>query len=150
MLKLVIALYTCLYLSSFTNSSILTSPPKSALIIAFENVYDLSLLANTLSDEGIDSTLIIPSYASDELYNYLVDVEVLHLDVNADKSTNVNTRALEACSSFLKDHEILKKIGEFQPTFTIFSALRYSNHDYFLLKETKLIRFHFDCFFQLV
>jgi len=88
-------------------------------------VHDLSLLANTLSDQGIDTTLIIPSYAANDLYNNLIDVEVLQLNVNIDKSMSVDTRALEACNSLFKDEEILKKIQEFQSTFTIFPALRY-------------------------
>ncbi|XP_025262136.1 UDP-glucuronosyltransferase 1-8 isoform X2 [Camponotus floridanus] len=116
--------------------STLTAPPLSALIIAFESVHDLSLLANTLSDQGIDTTLIIPSYAANDLYNNLIDVEVLQLNVNFDKSMSVDTRALEACSSLFKDEEILKKIQEFQSTFTIFPALR---HDGCLLPFAKHI-----------
>lgn len=102
----------------------LTAPPLSALIIAFESVYDLSLLANTLSDQGIDTSLIVPTYAANDLYNNLIDVEVLQLNVDksADKS---NIHALEACDSLFRDEEILKKIREFQPTFTIFPILRY-------------------------
>lgn len=118
-------LYICLYLFRLASSSTLTAPPLSALIIAFESVHDLSLLANTLSDQGIDTTLIIPSYAANDLYNNLIDVEVLQLNVNIDKSMSVDTRALEACNSLFKDEEILKKIQEFQSTFTIFPALRY-------------------------
>lgn len=131
-----INLCICLYLFRFASSSTLTAPPLSALIIAFESVHDLSLLANTLSDQGIDTTLIIPSYAANDLYNNLIDVEVLQLNVNIDKSMSVDTRALEACNSLFKDEEILKKIQEFQSTFTIFPALR---HDGCLLPFAKHI-----------
>lgn len=120
-----INLYICFYLFRLASSSTLTAPPLSALIIAFESVYDLSLLANTLSDQGIDTTLIIPSYAASDLYNNLIDVEVLQLNVNIDKSMSVDTHALEACTSLFQDEEILKKVQEFQSTFTIFPALRY-------------------------
>lgn len=131
-----ISLYVCFYLFRVTSSSTLTAPPLSALIIAFESVYDLSLLANTLSDQGIDTTLIIPSYSANDLYNNLIDVEVLKLNVNIDKSTTVDKRALEACDSLFRDDEIFKKIREFQPTFTIFPALR---HDGCLLPFVKYI-----------
>lgn len=131
-----IKLHICLYLFRFASSSTLTAPPLSALVIAFESVYDLSLLANTLSDQGIDTTLIIPSYAANDLYNNLIDVEVLQLNVNIDKSMSVDIRALEACNSLFKDEEILKKIQEFQSTFTIFPALR---HDGCLLPFVKYI-----------
>lgn len=120
-----IGLYACFPLFRLTSGSILTAPPLSALIIAFEDVYDLSLLANTLSDQGIDSTLIVPTYAASDLYNNLIDVEVLQLDVNADKFVRVNARALETCDSLLRNQEILKRVHELQPTFTIFPALRY-------------------------
>lgn len=121
-----ISLYVCFYLFRVASSSTLTAPPLSALIVAFESVYDLSLLANTLSDQGIYATLIIPSHATNDLYNNLIDVEVLQLNVDIDKSSvSADTRALEACNSLFRDEEILKKIQEFQPTFTIFPALRY-------------------------
>lgn len=120
-----IGLYTCFHLVCFASSSTLTAPPLSALIVAFESVYDLSLLANTLSDQGIDATLIIPTYASNDLYNKLIDVEVLQLDV--DKSVYADKRALETCENLFRDEKILKKVQEFQPTFIIFPALRYIN-----------------------
>lgn len=120
-----IGLYTCFCLLRIASSSTLTAPPLSALVIAFENVYDLSLLANTLSDHGIDATLIIPGYAANDLYNKLIDVEVLQLDVSADKPMHASKRSLEVCDSLFRDKEILKRIQEFQPTFTIFPALRH-------------------------
>lgn len=124
---LLIWLCTCFYSFQFASSSTLTAPPLSALIIAFDNVYDLSLLANTLSDEGIDATLIVPNYAASNVYNNLIDVEVLQLNVDArvDKSMQADARALHTCDSLLRDEEILRKIREFQPTFVIFPALRY-------------------------
>lgn len=112
----------------------LAAPPLSALVIAFESVYDLSLLANTLSDQGIDASLIVPTYAADDIYNNLVDVEVLQLNVNIDKSVDKsNIRALEACDSLFRDEKILKKIREFQPTFTIFPILRYINFQFTIM-----------------
>ncbi|XP_011873448.1 PREDICTED: UDP-glucuronosyltransferase 1-7C-like [Vollenhovia emeryi] len=129
-----VGLYACFYLLRFASSSTLVAPPLSALVVAFESVYDLSLLANTLSDQGIDTTLIIPTYAANDLYNKLIDVEVLHLDV--DKSLRTDKRALETCDNLFGDKEILKKVQEFQPTFTIFPALR---HDGCLLPFAKHI-----------
>lgn len=130
-------LYMCFCLFQFTSGSMLAAPPLSALIIAFESVYDLSLLANTLSDQGIDASLIIPTYAANDLYNNLIDVEVLQLNVNIDKSIDKsNIRALEACDSLFRDEKILKKIRELQPTFTIFPILR---HDGCLVPFVKYI-----------
>lgn len=134
-----ISLYVCFYLFRVISSSTLTAPPLSALIVAFENVYDLSLLANTLSDQGIDTTLIIPSYSANDLYNNLIDVEVLKLNVNIDKSTTVDKRALEACDNLFRDDEIFKKIREFQPTFTIFPALRYIDFKFLNFSFTFMI-----------
>ena len=118
-------------LSSFTfylfiysvKSSFLTTPPQSALVVAFEDTYDLSLLANTLTDQGIDSTLIIPSTTND-IYEYLVEVEVLRVKVFEDESLNPESKALTACEKLLSDKTILKRIQELQPTFTIFPAVR--------------------------
>ncbi|KAH0950261.1 hypothetical protein HN011_010077 [Eciton burchellii] len=114
----------------------MSSPPLSALIVAFDGVYDLSLLANTLSDEGFYTMLIVPDYAADDLYNNFIDVEVLQLSVNIDKSARSETRALETCDSFFTDQKVLKQIREFQPTVVIFPALR---HDGCLLPFVKYI-----------
>lgn len=120
-----ISLYACFYLFRAASSSTLTRPPLSALIVAFENVYDLSLLANTLSDQGIDTKLIIPSYSANDLYNNLIDVNVWQLDINIDKLVEVDTRALKACNSLFNPRDIIFKTQQFQPTFIIFPALRY-------------------------
>lgn len=128
-----ISLCSFFYIFKFVSGSILTAPPLSALIVAFENVYDLSLLANTLSDQGIDSTLIVPTYAISDVYSNLIDVEVLQLDVNIDKSVHANMLALETCDSLLKNQEVLKRIRELQPTFTIFPALRYVYYEFILI-----------------
>ena len=119
-----IGLYACFYSFRFASSSTLTAPPLSALVVAFESVYDLSLLANTLSDQGIDTTLIIPTYTANNIYNKLIDVEVLQLDVNIDKSVSADKHALKICNIFFKDEEVLNKVQKFQPTFIIFPALR--------------------------
>ncbi|XP_020282917.1 UDP-glucuronosyltransferase 2B30-like [Pseudomyrmex gracilis] len=125
MLLPLICLYVYSWTFQFVSSSSLVAPPLSALIVAFENIYDLSLLANTLSDEGIDTSLIIPNYAAQNIYNNLIDVEVLQLNVNTGSSTYAEKRALQACDSLLKDEKILKKLQEIQPTITIFPALRH-------------------------
>nr|XP_003706617.1 PREDICTED: uncharacterized protein LOC100878353 [Megachile rotundata] len=130
------ALCTCLYLVNIADTSTLTAPPQSALVVAFEDIYDLSLLANTLSDQGIDATLIIPASHENELYETLIDVEVLRLNIEADESITSDKRAVRACEALLKDEGIAGKIKEIQPTFTIFPALR---HDGCLLPWTKNI-----------
>ncbi|KAL0122556.1 hypothetical protein PUN28_007334 [Cardiocondyla obscurior] len=94
----------------------------------------MSLLANTLSDQGIDTTLIIPTFAAGDIYNKLIDVEVLQ--VNIDNQAHGDKFALHACETFLRDSEILKKVWEFKPTFTIFPALR---HDGCLIPFAKHI-----------
>lgn len=118
------ALYMCLYLVNNAGTSTLTAPPQSAVVVAFEDVYDLSLLANTLSDQGIDATLIIPDSYENELYETLIDVEVLTVKLKTEESTSAEKRAVQACEALLKDEGIAKKIQEIQPTFTIFPALR--------------------------
>lgn len=116
-------------------ASSLTTPPQSALIVAFENTYDLSLLANTLSDQGIDATLIIPSTESD-IYENLVEVEVLKI-LEQGESLKPEIKALRLCEQLLTDKKILKKVQELQPTFTIFPAIR---HDGCLIPWAKAIR----------
>ncbi|KYN04395.1 PREDICTED: uncharacterized protein LOC108772854 [Cyphomyrmex costatus] len=120
-----ISLYVCFYSFQFASGSTLAIPPMSALVIAFESVYDLSLLANTLSDQGIDTTLIIPAYAANELYDRMVDVRVLQLPVNADQSMSAEKRALETCSFLYTSEDIVMKVEKLRPTFTIFPALRH-------------------------
>lgn len=142
-----IILYVCFHLFGLTSNSILTAPPLSAVIVAFENIYDISLLANTLSDQGIDTMLIIPTHAAKELYNNLVDVEILQLNINIDKPAYSEERyALEACDSLFKDQDVLKRIQELQPTFTIFPALRYVGHILqfiVILYESVSMSFHY-------
>ncbi|XP_066603452.1 2-hydroxyacylsphingosine 1-beta-galactosyltransferase-like [Prorops nasuta] len=124
----------CLSLIKLSTGSILTKPPQSALIVAFEDIYDFSLLANTLSDQGIDSTLLIPSKYSKEVYQNLVDVEVIELNCSIDKPLSLNWKALQACESLLQSNELFKRVDELKPTFTIFPALR---HDACLLPWAK-------------
>lgn len=109
-------------------------PPKTALVIGFEDTYDISLLANSLTDNGISSTLIIPN--DSDIYEYLVEVDVIKLNFTIDKTSTIEAKALKACESLISDEKILKLIGEIQPTFVIFSALR---HDACLLPWTKFI-----------
>ena len=130
------ALCMCLYLVNNAGTSTLTTPPQSAVVVAFEDVYDLSLLANTLSDQGIDATLIIPDSYENELYETLIDVEVLTVKLKTEESTSAEKRAVQACEALLTDEGIAKKIQEIQPTFTIFPALR---HDGCLLPWAKSI-----------
>lgn len=128
--------FACLCLVECTVSSSLISPPQSSIVVAFEDIYDTSLLAATLSDQGIDATLIIPSSTVDELYESLIDVEILTFNVDFDESASAEIKAIRACENLLEDQEILKKIGEIQPTFTIFPAFR---HDACLIPWAKFI-----------
>ncbi|XP_076248837.1 UDP-glucuronosyltransferase 2A2 [Calliopsis andreniformis] len=135
-MSLLVKLCACLYLVHIVSSSTLTAPPQSAVVVAFEDIYDLSLLANTLSDQGIDATLIIPTSHEKELYETLIDVEILTLNVQFEESAYPETKAIQACEVLLKDEQIAKKIREIQPTFTIFPAFR---HDGCLIPWTKTI-----------
>lgn len=124
-MSVLIKLFLCLCLTCAVESSALSAPPQSAVVVAFEDIYDLSLLANTLSDQGIDTTLIIPESDEGELYETLIDVEVLTVKVQGEKSAYPEKKAIQACEALLKNEEIAKKIQELQPTFAVFSALRY-------------------------
>lgn len=121
---------------NIVDSSTLTAPPQSAAIVAFEDIYDLSLLANSLSDQGIDATLIIPASGEDELYETLIDVEVLTVKVEGEENSSPEKKAIRACEALLKDEQIAKKIQEIQPTFTVFPAIR---HDSCLLPWARTI-----------
>ena len=118
---------TCIVLSilllHFTKASSLAAPPQSAVVVAFEDVYDLSLLANTISDLGIDTTLVIPHDAND-YYEYLVAVEVIKINASLLSSDNKDTRALKLCESFISDFNITKYFQAQQPTFVIFPGVR--------------------------
>ncbi|XP_015438206.1 PREDICTED: uncharacterized protein LOC107193316 [Dufourea novaeangliae] len=130
----------CLCLVHVAVSSTLSAPPQSAVVVAFEDVYDMSLLANTLSDEGIDTTLIIPASNEPDLYETLIDVEVVTVRVESahvDESAYSDSRAIKICEAFLNDDEIARKMSELQPTFAIFPALR---HDGCLIPWTRNIR----------
>ncbi|XP_031828069.1 uncharacterized protein LOC116425035 [Nomia melanderi] len=126
-----------LCLAHAVRGSSLVAPPQSAVVVAFEDVYDLSLLANTLSDQGIDATLIIPGYAEHDVYETLIDVEVLTVTVETEEYAYPESKAIQACEAFLKDEQIAKKISEIQPTFTIFPAFR---HDGCLLPWSRIIQ----------
>lgn len=123
-MSFLVKLCACLCFCNFVGSSTLTAPPQSAVLVAFEDVYDLSLLANTLSDQGIDATLIIPASSEAELYETLIDVEVLTVNVQVEESVYLESKAVQVCEALLKDEQIAKKMQEIQPTFTIFPALR--------------------------
>lgn len=123
---IIIILCVNFYLMNIVQSSTLTTPPQSAVVVAFEDIYDLSLLANTLSDQGIDTTLIIPASNENEVYETLIDVEVLTVKVEIKESTIYSEKkTIQICEALLKDEQIAKKIQEIQPTFTVFPALRY-------------------------
>lgn len=124
-MSLVISICVCLYLTKIVHSSTLSAPPQSAVVIAFEDIYDLSLLANTLSDQGIDATLIIPAFSKDEVYETLIDVDVLTIEVNVEESAYPEKTAIQICEAFLKDEQIAKSIQKIQPTFSVFPAVRY-------------------------
>lgn len=124
-MSIIIILCVNFYLMNIVQSSTLTTPPQSAVVVAFEDIYDLSLLANTLSDQGIDTTLIIPAFNENEVYETLIDVEVLTVKVEIKESTYSEKKTIQICEALLKDEQIAKKIQEIQPTFTVFPALRY-------------------------
>lgn len=133
----IVKLFVCVCLLNIgAHSSILTAPPQSAVVVAFEDVYDLSLLANTLSDQGIDATLIIAASGKSQLYESLIDVEVLTVFTENGSSEDPEKRAVQACEALLADEKIAKKLQEIQPTFTVFPALR---HDACLLPWAKVI-----------
>ncbi|XP_033340704.2 UDP-glucuronosyltransferase 2A3 [Megalopta genalis] len=119
------------------HGSTLTEPPQSVVVVAFEDVYDLSLLANTLSDEGIDATLIIPEQYQNDLHENLIGVELVLLTVEITKSAYPESKAIQICEAFLKDEQIAKKISEIQPTFVVFPGLR---HDGCLLPWSRVIQ----------
>ncbi|XP_015109949.1 UDP-glucuronosyltransferase 1-8 [Diachasma alloeum] len=119
----------------FSSASTLTIPPQSALVVGFENAYELSLLANTLTDQGIDATLIVTADAGD-IYENLVEVEVIKLNVSSEDDGNLERKALRACEALLGNQKILKRVGEIQPTFTIFPAIR---HDACLIPWARFI-----------
>lgn len=118
-------LFTLLFISkliALSSSSSMFLPPKTALVIGFEETYDLSLLANSLTDNGISSTLIIPPESN--IYEHLVEVDVIKVNFTIDETSTIEIKALKACESFLTDKNILQKVEEIQPTFVIFPALR--------------------------
>lgn len=105
--------------------SSLTAPPLSVLVIGFEGGYDLSLLANTLSDQGIDVTLVLPENIADDLYENLIDVEVYRLKESRERRTvHPEDEALKFCDSLFDDQELSQKVQEFRATITLFPALR--------------------------
>nr|UEN71110.1 UDP-glucosyltransferase 338F1 [Meteorus pulchricornis] len=117
------------------SASIHIAPQETALVIGFEKLYDISLLANTLSDQGIDSVLIIPT-SSENIYDHLIEVEVIKLNVTSSKDAKKEEKALDACEALITNKDILNKVKVIQPTFTIFPALR---HDGCLLPWTRFI-----------
>ncbi|KOC63182.1 UDP-glucuronosyltransferase 2C1 [Habropoda laboriosa] len=135
-MSVIVGLCVYLYLMNVVDSSTLTAPPLSAVVVAFEDIYDLSLLANTLSDQGIDVTLIIPAYSEGELYETLIDVEVVTVKVQFEESAYPEKKAITACEALLKNEEIANNLQKIQPTFTVFPALR---HDGCLLPWAKTI-----------
>lgn len=134
-----ILMYIYTYLSmlvNFIHGSSLTAPPLSVLMVGFEDAYDLSLLANTLSDQGIDVTLIVPEQIANDLYENLIDVEVYQLKASLEKLVYPEDHALKFCESLLKDQELSRKVQELQATITLVPALR---HDGCLLPWIKSI-----------
>lgn len=123
-------------LVDFVHGSTLTAPPLSVLVIGFDGAYDLSLLANTLSDQGIDVTLVVPENITDNLYENLLDVEVYRLKGSHEKSIYSENNALKFCENLFNDQELSKKVQEFRAAVTLFPALW---HDGCLLPWIKSI-----------
>ncbi|KAL2735163.1 UDP-glucuronosyltransferase 2B4-like [Vespula squamosa] len=131
-----ICAYSLIFFVGFVHGSTLTAPPLSVLVIGFESAYDLSLLANTLSDQGIDVTLVIPENIVDDLYENIVDVEIYQLKDSRERSTNPDDNALKFCEILFTDQNLANKIKEIQPAITVFPPLR---HDGCLLPWIKMI-----------
>ncbi|XP_011498285.1 PREDICTED: UDP-glucuronosyltransferase 1-9-like [Ceratosolen solmsi marchali] len=124
--------FVCLILSLIflsTDASSLVSPPKSAVVIAFEDAYDLSLLANTISDLGTETTLVIP-FEENNYYEHLISVEVIKINASLQSSDTNDAKALRLCESFISDSNVSNHVKLIQPTFIIFPAVR---HDACLL-----------------
>ncbi|XP_014208984.1 UDP-glucuronosyltransferase 1-8-like [Copidosoma floridanum] len=114
-------------------SSLLT-PPQLALIVAFEDVYDLSLLANTISGLGIETTLVVSSSgASYERYENLNGVELISINNTSLGAGDDDDRAVKLCDSFISDINVMQYAQKMQPTFVIFPGVR---HDACLLPWT--------------
>lgn len=105
-----------------TKASTLASPSKSAVIFAFEDIYDLSLLANTLSDQGVKTTFVIP-HDSPDYYEHMKEVDIIPVNSTFKDIESKEDRALKLCESILSSTELRKKLDK--PTFTIFPAIRY-------------------------
>lgn len=106
-----------------TGSTLMT-PPMSALVVAFEDVYDISLLANTMSDQGIDVSMIISTSSINDLYKNLLDVEIIHLKIPDEELGSLETQALRKCDALYADENIRLKMEQIQPTFIVFPGLR--------------------------
>ncbi|XP_016839145.1 UDP-glucuronosyltransferase 1-5 [Nasonia vitripennis] len=126
----------CLVLSAVlihsTAASSLASPPQSAVVVAFEDVYELSLLANTISDLGIETTLVIPANVSN-YYEHLVGVDLMTVNASLKADDSDDLKAVKLCESFISDSGIAKHVKSLQPTFIIFPGVR---HDACLLPWT--------------
>lgn len=104
-------------------ASTLVVPPKSVMVVAFEDVYEMSLLANTMSDLMMETTLVISSQANNELFEKLVDVEVIKVNTSNEKINN-EISAMKLCENFLTDTNVSWYVDNVKPTFIVFPAVR--------------------------
>lgn len=135
-MSVLLGVFVALCLTRITYCSLIATIPQPTVVVAFEDAYDASLLASTLSDEANDVIFITLQSDTNELYENLFGVEVIPLRVNIDNENNAEKAAVAICEAFLKDATIERRIQELQPTFAIFPALR---HDACLIPWAKFI-----------
>lgn len=123
-MALIYLVLSALLINRATASSLAT-PSDSAVVIAFEDVYDLSLLAYTISDLGVQTTFVLPS-DENNFYERLNETEeVIRVDASHVKPTDTkDVRALKLCDSFLSNRETQRLIQRMEPTFVIFPGVR--------------------------
>lgn len=121
-----------------TEASSLVISPQSAVILAFEDAYDLSLLANTISDLAIDTTFIISGDETD-YYENMVSVELIKLNVSFQGNENKDVVALRLCENLISNAIVSDYIKNTQPTFAIFPAVRYLNKYFFVIYDQSIL-----------
>lgn len=126
-MPLACAILTAILIHSSAASS-LSAPPLSVVVVAFEDAYDLSLLANTISDLGIETTFIVPSNESDYYYEHMVDVDVIKLNASLEAGDGRDVKAAKLCKSLVADETLLRHFRGMLPTFVIFPGVRYVMH----------------------
>ncbi|KAL7295191.1 hypothetical protein TKK_0011497 [Trichogramma kaykai] len=121
----------------FVHSAVASSmivPPHSAVVFAFEDVYDLSLLAHTLSDQsGVETTLVI-AHDEHDFYEHMIDVDIIRINATFKDNNSKEERALKLCDAVVSDNKLKRRLDN--PTFVVFPGMR---HDACLLPWIELI-----------